>query len=94
MGFSLLFASALCSSMEKGLKGRLTLRAVSYRVACTARVEFFGNDLADRSYGGPMHLLKLPRDKEHLRARCECMNAGIAVHALNPEELPDGDKPL
>lgn len=78
----------------EGFEGKIDSRAVSNRVACTAHVEFFGNDLADRSYGGATHLLKLPRDKEHLCARCECMNAGIAVHALNPEELPDVDKPL
>lgn len=63
-------------------------------MARTAHVELFRNDFADRSYGGLMHLLKLARDKERLCARSVCMNAGIAVHALNPVELPDVDKPL
>lgn len=49
------FARVLCSSMERGLKGRLNLRAV---ISCMARVEFFGNNVADRSYGGPVHLLE------------------------------------
>lgn len=63
-------------------------------MARTAHVEFFGNDFADRSYGGPTHLLKLARDKEHLCARCVCVNAGTAVYTLNPEDLPDVYKPL
>lgn len=88
------FARALCSSTERGWRGRLALRAVSYRVVCTARVELFGNDFADRSYGGLMDLLKPARDEEHLPARCVGMKAGVAVHTLNPEELPDVNKLL
>lgn len=76
--------------MGRGLKGRLTLRAVSYRMACTAHVEFFRNDFAGHSCGGPRRLLMLAKHKEHLCARCVCGN----VHAVNPAELPDVDKPL
>lgn len=88
------FARALCSSVERGLKGGLTLGAVSSRVACAAPLEFFGNDFADRSYGRSVRPLKLARAKEHLCARCGCVNAGIAVYALNLEELPHVEKPL
>lgn len=88
------FARALCSSVERGLKRGLALGAVSSLMARAAHLEFFGNDFADRSYGGPVRLLKLARGKEHLCVRCGCVNAGIAVCALNPEELPDVEKPL
>lgn len=57
-------------------------------------MEFLRNDFADHSPGGQFHLLAIEKDKEHICARCVCRDAGTAVHALKPQELPDVHKLL
>lgn len=63
-------------------------------MCCVQHMEFLRNDFADHSPGGQIHLLEMERDEEHVCPRCVCRDAGTAVHALKPEELPDVHKLL
>lgn len=84
-GFSLLLS---CRSPVFFHGERLEGRLSGLRVT-VQHMEFLRNDSADRSPGGPIRLLEVERDKERVCAGCACRDAGTAVHAPNPEELPD-----